>query len=101
MQIDAEAAESFYAVGRIGNAGIAETTKSVRRERREHRLFDFRAIENARGNLAYFTVHTNAGRGAFDQQQVAAATTDQAGEPAVQTRGQSGVVGSFRAGQRT
>src|SRR5246127_779990 len=101
MQIDAEAAESFDAIGRIGNAGFAETIESVRRKRREDRLLDFRAIENIGGNFAYFAVHANAGRGTFNEEQVAAAAIDQAGEPAVQARGQGGVVGSFRAGQRT
>jgi hypothetical protein len=101
MEIDAEAAESFNAVGRISDAGFAETIQSVGGKRGEDGFFDFRAIENAGGNFSDFAIDANAGRSAFDEEQVAAATIDQASEPAVETRGEASVVGGVRAGQRT
>jgi len=103
MEIDAEAAESVDAIGRIGNTVFAETIQSVGGKRGEDGFFDFRAIENAGRDLADFAVDTDTGRRAFDEQQVAAATINQAGEPTVESCGESGIIGgrSVRTGQRT
>ncbi len=87
MEVDAEAAEALNAVGGVGDAVLAVEALGMAGQSGNHGGFDFRAIENAGFNLAYFTVDAHARRSALYQEQVAAAERDDGGKPAAQGRG--------------
>jgi len=76
MEIDAEATETLNAVGRISDAGVAKNFQGMLAESGDDGGFDFGAIENGVFDFADFPVLANAGRSAFDEEQVAAVTVN-------------------------
>jgi hypothetical protein len=79
VHVDAKTAETFDAIGGIGDAGLAKAIEGVRGKSRYYARFDFRAVENGAGDFSDFAIDANARRRSFDEKQIAAAAADEAG----------------------
>ena len=91
VKIDAKTAETYDAIGRVGNVGFAIEDQRVARKCGKNGRFDFRPIEDARLDFANFAMHAHAGRRAGDEEQIAGAAANQHGQPAVETLGGGGI----------
>src|SRR5579872_705971 len=73
VEIDAEAAESGNAIGRIRYLRFAIKMQRVRCERGKDGGFDLRAVERARFELPHMTLETQTRRGVGNEEQIASA----------------------------
>ena len=81
MQVDAEPAERRKAERGIGNAGLAKLLDGVRRQQRNDRRGNVVAVEHQVGDRRQQAVDANHGRPSGHQQQVAALTANDFGQP--------------------
>jgi hypothetical protein len=83
VHVDTKSANAADLARRIGDAVFTKLLLRMRRQRRYHQFFDLETIE-WRGLAALeHAVHTNGGRFACDQQEIAAATFTEHRQPRV------------------